>query len=80
MKKKLLNLRGISDILSEKEMKYVVGGSSGAGSGNARFECTYGTASGVPHTTSCTWDFEGAYLICDFWTLAGYECSCKRCN
>jgi len=32
MQKKYLNLRGISEILSEKEMRNVVGASSGTGS------------------------------------------------
>jgi len=41
MKKKLLNLRGISDILSDKEMKNVVGGSGGTGSGDEPKPCTY---------------------------------------
>ena len=33
MEKKYLNLRGISEILSEKEMRSVVGSSGGSGSG-----------------------------------------------
>jgi len=34
MEKKYLNLRGITEILSEKEMRNVIGSSGGAGSGS----------------------------------------------
>ena len=39
MQKKYLNLRGISEILSEKEMRNVVGASSGTGSYSDKIAC-----------------------------------------
>jgi|GEM_PF-2680682 len=65
MKKKLLNLRGISDILSEKEMKNVVGGSSGAGSGSSGycFQCSQ---------SPVHWKCTSSYNSCLNW--AGTNC------
>jgi len=47
MKKKVISLRGLSEILSEKEMKNVMGGSGwfdGEGNGTAGNCCYEGTA------------------------------------
>ena len=49
MKKKLINLRGLKEVLSENQLKGILGG-SGSGSGNAYCYRCYGEASDYAHT------------------------------
>jgi hypothetical protein len=56
MKKKTISLRGISEILNEKELKSVVGGSNGPG-GCCIVTCNDGAVS--PQMWPCN-----AYLYC----------------
>jgi len=53
MEKKYLNLRGISEILSEKELRNVVGACGGTGSGVSLVYCSRTCKNGTTYTISC---------------------------
>ena len=80
---KKINLKGISEILSQKEMKNVMGGSDYGGGdfiggGSARFFCGHGSSAGGG-ITGCLFTADTALEFCLFWHAAGHNCSCSRC-
>ena len=83
MKKNKINLRGISEILNEKELKNIMGGCGACGSGTARcyhsYTCDDGSGNGndVCYRFSMCLDPEGAYLFCSYWWAAGHYCMCS---
>jgi len=76
MKKKLLNLRGISDILSEKEMKNVVGGSSGTGSVDMTLiYCKRWKGKDVVYFNNRGWDMAYAWMAA--WEGLDWSSTCS---
>ena len=71
---KKINLKGISETLSEKELKNVMGGS-------INMECTIsGTTNGEnDHTTGCGFPVDVALALCQYWWVAGANCECHSC-
>ena len=80
MKKKVISLRGLSEILSEKELKNVMGGSDIGGNGTAGNCCYSGTADiggqWVFYLNCGVTASYCAYLAQDFSWQNGFYCNC----
>jgi natural product precursor len=68
---KKINLKGISETLSENELKNVMGGAEAPIA--ATFDCITSANGGHEYGGM---NFSTALAWCDFWSTAGYQCRC----
>jgi len=77
MELKKISLKRISEVLSEKEMKNVMGGSGVYD----YFQCYHGDPkdASTSHETACNFSFDMAVSYCQAWAGLGHSCRCYSC-
>ena len=74
MKLKKINVRNFVEVLTDNELKNVVGGGY-----DGMMYCVYTNSAGETFDSNCIHGLNGAIALCQFWWAAGCECRCVIC-